>query len=231
MHEAAKASDEMNADTRYSFTAQFLCSSAIFARRGAAIESANPQNIGDLTATEHRGFVTATIMQCVAAVESESAEVTRHGPSHHLGSGGIDTGGRDFLNPLSELIDGEDAIERFKLILHILRRPSLDMGAQACQDMAILIKVRNEITHYKSKWGTEMEREKLFKSTLPQLVQARSLTRPPFISSSHSFFPHQFLSAATAAWSVRTAVSFLNTFYDRLGVESVLKPYMTNLHV
>src|SRR5215218_9882012 len=50
---------------------------------------------------------------------------------------------------------------------------------------------------------------------------------PPFVSLDTNFFPHQFLGAACAAWSVRTAVTFLNTVYERLEIISPLDPYRT----
>src|SRR3954454_1148911 len=105
-------------DVRYSFTVQFLCASAIFARRCQAIEGAHPDNPDEPTRTEHRGLVTAAIMQCAAAVEAESAEVTMHGPGIYLGSDRMDTKARDFLSPLAELIDKQEALKRYKLILH-----------------------------------------------------------------------------------------------------------------
>ncbi len=87
--------------------------------------------------------------------------------------------------------------------------------------MSVLVKLRNEIVHYKSKWGKQIERPK-FSSTLQQL----RLPRPTFIYADSSFFPDQLLSAACAAWSVRTAVVFLNAFYERLEIESPLRAYM-----
>ena len=160
-------------------------------------------------------------MQCVAAVEAESAELTMHGPGSHLGSDRMDTKASEFLAPLAEFIDDQEALTRYKLILHVLNKPALVEGEQPWQDMAILVKLRNELIHYKSKWGKEMDRQKLF-VTLQQL----RLTKPPFVPSSTNFFPHQFLSASCAAWSVRTAVAFLNAFYDHMGIESRLKAYM-----
>src|SRR3954454_21242061 len=50
-----------------------------------------------------------------------------------------------------------------------------------------------------------MERKDLFKA-----LQQLHLSKPPFVSLDTNFFPHQFLGAACAAWSVRTAVTFLN---------------------
>ena len=207
------------ADTRYSFTAQFLCSSAIFARRCAAIERADPD---EETRTEHRGLVTAAIMQCTAAIEAESAELTIHGPGYHLGSDGIDRRGRDFLVPLAELIDRQEVMERYTTILHLLGKRPLSKGNKPSQHMAILVKVRNELVHYKSQWGEDMERRDLFKA-----LQQLHLSKPPFVSLDTNFFPHQFLGAACAAWSVRTAVTFLNTVYERLEIISPLDPYRT----
>lgn len=208
-------------DARYSFTAQYLCASAIFARRCLDIERANPDNPDGPTQTEHRGLVTASIMQCAAAVEAESAELTMHGPGSHLGSGRMDTKARAFLAPLAQFIDEQDALTRYKVILHVLNKPPLAEGEQPWQDMAILVKLRNELIHYKSKWGKQMDRQKLFKN-LKQL----QLSMPPFVPPSANFFPHQLLGAACAAWSVRTAVAFLNGFYSHLGIESPLKAYM-----
>jgi hypothetical protein len=209
-------------DARYSFTAQFVRSSAIFARRCAEIERLNPDSVDDLTRTEHRGLVIAAIMQSTAAVEAESAELTIHGPGSHLGSNGTDTKARDLLAPLAEFIDGQETLERYGLIMHLMGKPPLDQGRQPWQHMAILVRVRNELTHYKSKWGKQMERQKLFK-TLQQL----GLPKPPFVpSSGMDFFPHRFLSAAAAGWSVKTAVAFLNAIYEQLQIESPLKNYM-----
>jgi hypothetical protein len=154
-------------------------------------------------------------MQCVAAVEAESAEVTIYGPGHHLGSKGVDAKAREFLAPLAELIDGQEVMERYTTILNLLHKQPLSKGDKPSQHMAILVKVRNELVHYKSRWGEEMERKKLF-ATLRQL----RLSKPPFVSPHTNFFPHRFLGAASAIWSVRTAVTFLDAFYERLEIES-----------
>lgn len=156
------------------------------------------------------------------ALSSESAEITLHGPGNHLGSDGIDRQALDFLAPLADFIDDQDALTRFKVVLHLLKKPPFREGEQPWQDMTVLVRLRNELVHYKSRWGKEMEGQKLYK-TLRHL----GLAKPPFVPLNANYFPHQFLSAASAAWSVRTAVSFLNGFYDRLGIESRLKPYMS----
>ena len=102
---------ETGVDFRYSFAPQFLWSSAIFARRCAEIERAHPENPDDVTKTEHRGLVTAAIMQCVAAVETEIAELIIYGPGNHLGSAETDEKARDFLAPMIEFVPAIRAME------------------------------------------------------------------------------------------------------------------------
>jgi hypothetical protein len=87
--------------------------------------------------------------------------------------------------------------------------------------MAVLVKLRNELVHYKSKWSHEMDRQRLFKS-----LEHLRLPKPSFASAKDNFLPAKLLSAACAAWSVRTAVAFLNGFYQRVRIESPLKRFM-----
>lgn len=213
-------------DGRYSFIAQNLCGSALFARRCAEIERANPTDADEPTRCEHLAMVTAAITQSAAAVEAESAELTMHGPEIHLGSNGLDRNAHDFLLPLTEMIDNQKALTRFRVILHLLGKPEMLEGEHPWQGMVILVRLRNELTHYKSKWGKKMEKEKLF-TTLKQM----NLPKPPFVSEYAYFFPHKFMGAACAAWAVQTAVDFINGFYERMGIVSRLAPYADRLSV
>jgi len=206
--------------SRYSLVAQFLCSSAQFARRCVDIERIITPD--ELLQTEHLGLVTAAIMQCVAAVEANSAEVITHGPGSHLGSLADTEETRAFLAPLDEFIDNRrEPLKRYKLILHLLRKPPLIEGEQPWQVMQTLVRLRNGLTHHKSKWREEVEENSPF-----QLLQDLSLPKRPFVFSTSNFLPEQCLNAACAAWSVRTAVASVNKFYDQLGIDSPLTPHM-----
>jgi hypothetical protein len=220
----AAAGGTATMDVRSSFTATFVCASAGFARRAAELEAAHSDSIDDATRIEHRGLVVAAVTQSVAALEAESWEITSYGPGHHLGSNGIDTQALNFLQPLADIIDGESVLDRYWTILHLLCKTPLDRGAQPWQDADLLVRLRNELIHYKSKWGQEMEKQKLFKS-LKQLRHAC----PPFVKGGVNFFPHECLSAACARWAVRSAAAFLDAVYDRLGIPSPLKPYASHL--
>ena len=118
------------AASRYSFTAQFLLGAAILARR--AHEMDDP-SISEELKSEHMACIVGAITQATAALEAKISEVAIHGPGHHLGSNGIDAAARDFLLPLAEIIDGEPTLRRYDVILHLLRKPAFNNGAQPYQ--------------------------------------------------------------------------------------------------
>lgn len=216
--------DTVTADTRYTFTGQFLKSSAIFVRRAREIEATAGAHADDQTRSEHRGLVSAVIMQCVAALETEAHEVCAHGPGSHLGSNGTDAQVKAFLHPLADLIDDQSALARFDLILHLLGKTPLEKGANPYQTAALVVRLRNELIHYKSRWGTEMNGNK-FQAALQVLRHPP----PPFVDAGMNFFPHRCLSAACAEWALASVVAFLESFYSSLGIPSRFANYRDRL--
>jgi hypothetical protein len=210
----ARASASGAADTRYVFTSQFLAAAAQQSRLAFAIEAKPPTDVTGADDIAHRGYVVAALMQAVAALESEIWELTHHGPGYHLGSDEADVAARDFLAPITDVIDKVATIPRYDLLLHLLRKQPLDHGALPYQDANLVVRLRNEIVHYKSKWGEELSGEKLFRA-----LEGKHLPKPPFLPpTGMNFFPQHCLSAATAAWAVETCVGFLDAVYDRIGV-------------
>ncbi len=213
-------------DSRYSFTAQFLRGGAIFARHAHAIEASADASLSEEVQAEHRAYVVGAVVQAAAALESEISEVVMHGPGNHLGSNGLDAAGREYLLPLADVIDGKPTLQRYDLVLHLLRRPALERGTHPHQPADLLVRLRNELIHYKSKLGAEMDRQGLF-----ERLEQLGFDKPGFISPHTNFFPHRCLSASLAGWSVETGVAFINAFYERLGIVSSLAAHTAELAV
>jgi hypothetical protein len=209
---------------RYSFTAQFLRGAARFTALARAIEEQPIGGVDEDSRSDHLAYVAGAVMQSCAAIEAEIAEVVEHGPGHHLGSNGLDQEGLKFLQPLADAIDGQSALDRYQLVLHLLRKAQFDNGGEPFQSTALLVRLRNAITHYRSKWGPDMDEEKLFKS-----MRHLRLARPPFIPENTNFFPHQCLGADCAAWAVRTAAAFIDDFYVKMGIASPLVAHRTRI--
>lgn len=211
-------------DSRYSFTSQFLAGAALQARTAFGMELVgNPASpIEEQCA--HRSYVVGAVMQSVAALESEIWEVVHHGPGHHLGSNGVDETAKAFLAPVADLVDDQRILDRYECVLHLLHKDPLQRGILPFQDAELVVGLRNEIVHYKSKWGDDLARVKLLRA-----MESKNHRRPPFLPEMGvNFFPHQCLSADCAAWAVETCAEFLEAFYLHLGVS--LPPSLHKSH-
>jgi hypothetical protein len=212
-------------DSRYSFTAQFIHGAAIFARHAHEIELA--AKASDEMQAQHRAYVVGAIVQSAAALESEIAEIVMHGPGHHLGSNHTDHSARDFLSPMKDIIDRQPPLRKYDLVLHLLRKVALDHGALPYQHAELLFQLRNELTHYKSRWGMQMKGPKSVMSRLQNL----RLAKPQFATPNMNFFPHRCLSASLASWCVITGMVFIDEFYKKLTIVSPLANYSGDLKV
>lgn len=143
---------------------------------------------------------------------------------HHLGSNGVDVPAKKILAPIAETIDRERLLERYRIVLHLLAKPSLDEGSQPWTDAALAILLRNELVHFKSKWGMKLQRKAWLKA-----LQQKKHRQAPFLPGGMTFFPYSCLSAACAEWAVTSCVSFLDAFYANLGFPDRLRPYRARL--
>ena len=216
--------DTVTADTRYTFTGQHLEASAIFARRARVLEAAAVSQVDEALRCEHRGIICAVIMQCAAALETEAHEICAYGRGAHLGSNGTNRDAQQFLFPLSDVVDDQDTLSRYEVILHLLRKPPIQRGAEPFQSAALVVRLRNELIHYKSRWGQEMGSNKLLSA-----LQSFRHRPPPFADPSMNFFPHRCLSADCAAWALSSVVAFLEAVYQSLGVPSRFEAYRSRL--
>lgn len=202
---------------RYSFTVQYIQGTTAFAHRARAIEKQlGPHSPRDIA--EHRSLVVTAIMQAEAAMETELFEVLHHGPGHFLGSNGTDAEARDFLGPIIEhLEEASGVVERWRLLLHILKKKPLRMSARPSQHAGILVSLRNELTHYRSRWDGKTSKKALVGSLRP--FQHRP---PPWVAENSNEFPHKILSADCASWAAEVAADFLDEVCECLGTPSVL---------
>ena len=144
---------KLTADTRYSSTAQFLRGAAIFAHHAHSIKNILGTPSQE-EVVEHRSYVVGAVLQAVAALESEVSEIVLHGPGHHLGSNGADVQARERLSAEWPALDRMTTREKYDKGTQIFGKGPIHWGVRPYQSAALLIKLRNEIIHYKSKWGT-----------------------------------------------------------------------------
>lgn len=202
---------------RYNFTYNFLVGAAALTKLAIEIENKG-KNTTETERFEHKAFVAGCIMQSVAALESEVWSLLNLGPSHHLDSNELDKESKETLSIVAESFEKESVLTKYDLILQLIRRKKLDLGAQPMQDLNLLISLRNEITHFKSLWTNELDRKKLFKT-----LEDKDSTPPTYCPEGRqNFFPHICLSYRRAKWGLNTVISFIDYYYGELGIKSPL---------
>lgn len=215
-----KSTVSIKADTRYSFTFQFLKAADFFNRESKKLEELPSEGITQEVKTHHRAYVVGSVMQSIAALEAEAHEITHHGPGNHMGSSAINTNGAKLLEPLAKMIDTQSVLARFDAILHLLGKPPINHGVSTYENIALAIKLRHELIHYKSLQGQEIEQSKFFKR-----LQVLKIPPSPFSSASSNFFPHQILSSACGHWVLRSTANYLKEVYSNLGYPDYLERF------
>lgn len=218
---------------RYSFGPQYVAGAVALARRARELE--RESNPTETQVIEHRALIVGAVLQSVAAIEADFAEVCMYGPRHHLG------GPEDPATKLlSDLLEGQKPLRKrgiwnalkamcarpvaaptrgvlsqWNTVIDRLGMASLDLGRAPCQDAQLLVNVRNELTHYRSRWNGETQ-----KKVAEQLRKKRF--KPPAFLANTLEWPQQALCADLGDWSSLTAAAYLDAAYDQLGVEGVL---------
>lgn len=97
------------------------------------------------------------------------------------------------------------------------------MSARPSQHAGILVTLRNELTHYRSRWDGTTNKKALAGSLRP--FKHRT---PPWVPENWNEFPHKLLSSDCATWASEVAADFLDEVCECLGTTSVLDGHRGN---
>lgn len=210
-------------EIRFCFPVTFIHGAAKSASLAREIESAGA-DVSEVDGLNHRGFVVGAIIQAAAAMEAEIAEICLHGPAKTRNGDEFSEATKTKLLGLANMIDRQPTLDRYQIVLSLLELERFKKGAAPYQHADLLVQLRNEVVHYKSRWGGKMKNR-----DLPKSLEQLGHPRPPHISDTQPFFPLRCLSASCAEWSVQTATEFINAFYVKIGRQSRLAPYRQNI--
>ena len=204
----------------YDMAPQFLAASNLFIEEALQLESncRNGMYTGEEEATaevKHKGLVTAVILQCCAAMETSLYTVSVAGPGWHHGSNGVAVEDREYLKLFaSDIDDKRGTIEKFNMVLNLLKLEPFDLGRNPGQDASLVVKLRNSLIHYKPKACAPFdpsEEEWVGK------LRSYKLRLSPFPGAKAIYFPSAALSADLGRLSLNVTRAFLDEFFKRLG--------------
>jgi hypothetical protein len=209
---------------RFNFTYHFLVGAASLTKLAKEIDNKGLKASHE-EKIQHIGYVSGAIMQSVAALESEVWTLYHHGVGHHLGSNGIDKIASEALKIVYDDIEKFSTLSKYNLALKLTRQRKLNFGIQPMQDAALLISLRNEITHYKSLMTEQLENKTLFDT-----LKKKDSKSPSFYEGKGgNFYPLHCLTYRRSEWALNTAILFLEHFYHELEIQSPLSNQNRNL--
>lgn len=109
-------------------------------------------------------------------------------------------------------------VEKYEIALELNGKPAFNTGSSPCQDVKLLIELRNALIHYEPETivrhsGHENPQPHKFEKRLKGKFPINTLT-----GLGNPFYPDKVLGAGCAQWAVRAAVAFTDDFFQKLGI-------------
>jgi hypothetical protein len=199
---------------KHSLSKQHMRGARLLAAKALEIESRG-RPIPDAVLVEHRAYVTGSIMSAVAALEASVNELYLEvRDAEPRTTDALDERGSELMVGLWAETERLPILEKYQRALLFCGRPSFQRGQSPFQETDSVVKLRDNLVHYKPEWNDEEGRHE----SLMLRLKDKCPLNP--IAEGELWFPHQCLSAGCASWSTQVAADFLSDFCARLGVPS-----------
>jgi len=190
-----------------------------FQARDLELRSATPRLFD--SRAENQAAAMACILSAVAYLEANIneffANTAEHGPE---APSDIDSIAVEGLRRLGKLVAQKASVlEKYDTALALCDRPEFDRGAPPYQAVALLIRLRNALTHFTPEWQSgggwpheEAELAKLSKSL------RRAFPENNVTEDHQPYFPYRCLGYGSSKWAVTNSIAFVKEFRARLGL-------------
>jgi hypothetical protein len=212
--------------TRTYFSIQHIQAAALFCRQCKTIEdSYNDKSSQDIY-TELCAYATSTVFLCVSFLEAGINELFCDAADNPKR---LNLLGEKKINLLANMWKMDiprtasySITEKYQIALSLLEKPQFDIGKVPFQDISILLRLRNALTHYEPKWfscysegKSEFEELNNLSKQLIYKFEESSL----FKNTDNSYFPKKCLGYGCAKWAVLNCIDFADEFYKKIEME------------
>jgi len=197
-----------SADSRVNMAVPNLLSATVFSRRIKELEIEHEgEEFGEFW---HDIFANSSgaIFTSVAALESYANELFVDYDSV------FPELRQNIMAKLWELYEQKPTLEKYEFALLLKDGSAFNKGASPYQDVALIIKLRNALVHFKPEWFSQQEEHaKVSKHLKNKAIMS------PFFHSSEPLFPRGWASHATVKWVIESTLTFILEFEHRAKVE------------
>lgn len=169
---------------------------------------------------EHRSYATGSILFSVAFLEAAINEFYQDSfDQHDSYLKPLEQDSKQRLSYLWRLTEENNKspfsiLEKYQLALVTCGKQQLSVGDRPYQDVALVIKLRNELVHYKPKSLGAHRSHKLEKQLRGKFAENQLMS-----TSNNPYFPDKCLGAGCAGWAVKAVEDFANEFFASCGLK------------
>lgn len=113
-------------------------------------------------------------------------------------------------------------LKKFQIALELAGAPRFDKGKKPYQDVSLVVRLRNELVHYKPEWTTVYPKQVGGSKNKSGCQIERSLSgkfpENPLATPGDLFFPVRCLGYGCARWAVNSCIDFVRKFYSRMRI-------------
>lgn len=168
----------------------------------------------------HRAYVTNSVFSAVSFLEAAINELYQDvADGHKSYIAGLDSDSKRIMSDFWDFTEGRNRsaftlLDKYQIALTFLRKQQFETGRRPYQDASLVVKLRNELVHYKPRSLGGKDEHRLVRQ-----LSGKFDDNPLMSGSGNPWFPDKCLGYGCADWSVRSVIAFADDFFDRIGVK------------
>ncbi|HMV13037.1 MAG TPA: hypothetical protein PKD88_00465 [Nitrosomonas sp.] len=125
---------------------------------------------------------------------------------------------------ISELVEKNDILGKFDLVLAISTGKKLNYGIEPVQSVNVLNALRNALVHFRPEWSDEQDKHKKVADKL-----AGKFKVSPFLEKNEPIFPRAWASKDFSRWALKVTVDFLDHFCAEAKMKNPFESFLSQL--
>jgi len=214
----------------HSFSPQLLQFADLFTELSAVFETQHAgEKLSSAATLEYRADITAAVFSAWSFVEATINEFFWAARENRKALEGLSPGiitelGKAGPAPAVEKDPNRRTLEKYQRALEVAHKDLFSKGVPPYQQAFLLSRLRNRLIHFEPEWVKEEPQE------LEKDLKGK-FDLSPFHASGALFFPHRCLSHGCADWALKSALRFVDAFYDKIGIKSKYESVRSGLNI
>ncbi|MEX0771040.1 MAG: hypothetical protein WD035_09925 [Balneolaceae bacterium] len=219
----------MKAQTWPTIPVDHLLAAVMFAKKCDELEKRHKDDskVDTVIRSEHRSYAISTIILTVAFLEATINDFFA-GISNTLKNYETIADER-ILDEIKTLwnnkgIERQNMLYKYEQAFSILQITSFDKSKEPCQDVILLIDLRDELVHFKPEWILFGNQFGANEHKMAQRLRGK-FNPNTLLPDSMPFYPDRCLGSSCTRWAIKSSVAFTDFFYQEIGLDAPYEKY------